>query len=307
MLPRLNHIELEKTRQLLKDVFQHSQKFETINYLNWLYNDSPSGRVIQNDTDQAEHRIAHYALVPQRWINNGKLVNIALSLNTAVSPNHRKFGRFVDLADNTFREARKAGVELILGVANQNSTHGFINRLGFKLLGPLDTRFLNFISTRTTRSTEKLQFSEASKFLKDINGSSPSKAGLSRLWDTEEFKWRTDCPSARYNFFSVDEALIVSTVTKYFGISISVILKVFKKFGSDQIDLQSIASGACRLQRTPVAIYSGINSQIRISGSQLPVKFRPSPLNLILKNLNYDDVKTPCNPAEFEFLDFDAY
>lgn len=303
----VNLIDLEKSRLLLNEVFKNAPKFESTDYLKWQYNCNPSGNVIQKNTDISGNRIAHYALVPQRWVNKGNQIGVALSLNTAVSLDHRKSGFFTELASAAFNEARQKGCGLVLGVANQNSTHGFVNRLGFKFLGPLDTRFLTYRSTRSTRSIEQLQLPEAKKFLSEINTFPSLSNQMTRIWDADEFEWRISCPEANYNFFSVSEALVISTVTKYYGIPISVILKVFTKNGADQIDLQTIASSACRLQRTYIAIYSGINNQIRITGSQLPVKLRPSPLNLIIKQLDNNPLNESVNLSQFEFLDFDAY
>ena len=61
----------------------------------------------------------------------------ALSLNTAVHERARGGGVFTRLAEETYDKARVRGIRVVVGVANANSTPGFVKRLGFTSIGPL--------------------------------------------------------------------------------------------------------------------------------------------------------------------------
>ena len=45
---------------------------------------------------------------------------------------------FTILAERTYQYAAENGYRFVIGVANAQSTHGFIKNLDFKLIGPLD-------------------------------------------------------------------------------------------------------------------------------------------------------------------------
>ena len=67
-------------------------------------------------------------------------------------------------------------------------------------------------------------------------------------------------------------------------------------------------TAACAHHRAPLAVYAGFNARVRVGGVPLPMRLRPSPLNLILKSL--DERALPqagFELATFEFLDSDAY
>ena len=298
--------EIEKTRKLLAEVFPGAQKFQTSGFLDWQYLKSPSGRVIQTNLDHAVLRIGHYALVPQRWISKGADVKIALSLNTAISENHRLKGQFVDLAEKTFAAAKASGIEAIIGVANENSTNGFVNRLGFTLLGPLETRVI--FRTKHDRPSALKRISKQD-LLNIISTTREigTRDSTHRIWDADELDWRLSSPGVVFDFFKLDEFILITTTSKYKGVGISVILKIFNLVGEHRMDMKLAASAICRQQGTFLALYSGLNPAVQTSGIFLPSSLRPSPLNLIFKPLTDYAASQRLSPTTFEFLDFDAY
>ena len=67
-------------------------------------------------------------------------------------------------------------------------------------------------------------------------------------------------------------------------------------------------AAACRFHRAPLAVYAGFNSRVRIGGVPVPVRLRPSPLNLILKSFDPAVVdQADFELSTFEFLDGDLY
>jgi len=61
--------------------------------------------------------------------------------DTMTDPTSRGKGIFVSLATKTHQEAKKRKYNFVLGFANENSIHGYKNRLGHAELGPI-----NFVS-----------------------------------------------------------------------------------------------------------------------------------------------------------------
>ena len=299
--------DLEKTRKLLKEVYPDALKFDDQKFLYWEYFLSPNGAVIQKNLDQESNRIGHYALVPQRWILNGEELNVTLSLNTAISKLHRMKGQFRRLAEETFSAAENGGVDAIVGVANENSTWAFVNRLGFTNLGALETRVIFRKGFSKSTLAERISKSDLANFMQSNQGNFDYENGFNRIWDDQEINWRLASPSTSFDSFSLQNALIISTAAKFKGVAVSVILKIFAPRESPSLSLQKIVNETCKLQNTNLAIYSGLNPTVCSAGIFLPNWLRPAPLNLIIKPLSPKIDLQGRTPTTFEFLDFDAY
>lgn len=128
--------DLEAYVELFAACFPGASKF-SIDYLHWLYLDNPSGRVIGFDAFDGSRLAAHYALIPVEVEVKGHRALASWSLNTATHPNYQGQGLFTKLAEKTYEAAHDRGCIGVIGVANQNSTHGFVKKLGFVLHGQL--------------------------------------------------------------------------------------------------------------------------------------------------------------------------
>ena len=307
MLNTINTDDLEKTRKLLKEVFPGELKFDDQKFLHWEYFLSPNGPVIQTNLDHESKRIGHYALVPQRWILNGEELNVTLSLNTAISKLHRMKGQFRRLAEETFSAAENGGVDAIVGVANENSTWAFVNRLGFTNLGALETRVIFRKGFSKSTLAERISKSDLANFMQSNQGNFDYENGFNRIWDDQEINWRLSSPSTTFDSFLLHGAVIVSTISKFKGVAISVILKIFAPKESPSLGMQIIVNEICKFQNTNLAIYSGHNPSVHSAGVFIPNWLRPAPLNLIIKPLSRKIELLGRIPTTFEFLDFDAY
>jgi hypothetical protein len=296
---------VKETAELLHEVFPDDLKFSNPKFLSWLYSSSPSGEVIESNVDDEQGRIGHYAVVPQRWHYQGGSILVALSLNTAVSERARGLGLFTRLAAETYEAAASKNVRFVVGVANANSTPGFVRKLGFTLLESLDSRVVAGFAVRRPRELDIHNEAEVRSFL-DENAAAISAESFERVWDYAEFSWRVDNPAASYRMHVIENCLVVSCRTKQFGLPVSVILKVFVGREARQPDLFRIGVALNRAMRTVVSVYGGHNNRVRTRGLRIPARFRPSPLNLIVRNLDTDSTVTP-RPTVMEFLDFDAY
>lgn len=304
--------DLDAVRRLLAEVFPQDGKFARSDFLQWQYETSPSGEVIAENACDDVGLLGHYAVVPQRWLWRGRVSPFALSLNTAVSERARGQGLFTRLAEATYASAADRGVLAIVGVANANSTPGFIGRLGFDLVGPLDVSIVPWRPSRQARSIDRI---EASALRTDPivagqlgEGQPLAESATRRCWDAAELEWRLRDPRQQFAVFRGPSWLAVTCRTKHKGVPVAVITKVLlDHHEADHVELGPIAAAACRHHRAPVALHAGRNPGLRGRGLPLPDRLRPSPLNLIVKSLTAGEPSSAFVPEVFEFLEFDAY
>lgn len=286
-------------------MFPKEPKFGRPGFLDWEYH-SPSGKVVERNRDDQEGRIGHYAVLPQRWQRKGEVEQWALSLNTAVSDRARGQGLFTTLAEETYEIARtERAIRTVVGVANANSTPGFVGRLRFSLIGPLDVAVMPWRPSRAARVVDRITVEQ---LIVDPLVSNPvhRHGSLTRVWDADELAWRLAAPGAAYTIFRAPQAIAISCSSKHAGIPVAVLLKVIAP-GDEEVDLAPIASAVCAYHRAPAALYAGSNPGLRFRGLPLPDRLRPSPLNLIVRSLDPDRSSDSIVPTIFEFLDFDAY
>ena len=298
---------LEATARLLAEVFPGSH-IANVEYLRWLYEESPFGGVIESNLDDDRGRLGHYALVPITLARDGADHPAALSLNTAVHERGRGGGVFVQLGERTVEKAAELGVESVVGVANANSTPGFVRRLGFDLLAPLPAKMI----TPLPGSSAGIHSADVGPGSQDWGLGSDADAilavpprGEARRWTEETLAWRLRRPGARYAVHRGRELLAVSCLERRAGLRIAVLLKVFAAAPLGGGEARAVVRAACRHHRAPFALHAGLNELVDFGGIAVPKRLRSSPLNLIHRSL----VTPPreASIARFEFLDFDAY
>lgn len=166
---------LEAQQALLQLVFPKATKF-TFEYLHWQYVENPEGNVVGYNAFYGETLAAHYATMPIKMSIGGVVRKGVLSLNTATHPEHRGKKLFVTLADKTYSAAVEQGYEFVIGVANANSTHGFLKNLDFYEIAPLDVKVGTGLGI--------------------LDGFSRCRA--CRVWDDATMAWRLRNPDQRY-------------------------------------------------------------------------------------------------------------
>ena len=298
-------LDLERNRHLLLEVFPDDPKFTDPQFLEWQYTASPSGQVLEFNSDDGDGRLGHYAVLPQRWVSPAGELKFALSLNTAVASRGRGKGLFTTLAEETYKVALVQGVDAIVGVANAQSTPGFLGKLGFSLVGPLDASIL--VPRPAGRKSPQVERIGLVDLTQDtLERFMPKGDGVERHWDLAELTWRLADPSKSFSLFATDEALVVTCRTTQKGCPVAVILKILTS-RPNSLDMRRFVNAACRHHRAPVALYAGTNPAVILKGITVPARLRPSPLNLIVKSLDTARSVADCTPTTFEFLEFDAY
>lgn len=292
------------TSALLTAVFPGAPT-ATAGYLKWLYEENPAGGVIEANVDDDLGRAAHYAVVPTRLSVDGTTLPAVLSLNTAVDDRMRGQGLFVNLAGEVIERSAAAGARVIVGVANANSTHGFVQRLGFDLVGPLPVTVLLPGLRRTARAPVVSAELPPGPRIDELLEASAGR-GLAGRWDRELLTWRLARPGARYLVHDGGDWLAVTTAAKVGPLNAAMLLAVFAATPLDAAGERAVVRSACRSHRAAVAIHAGYNQNLRRKGVPLPDRLKPSPLNLIVRQLD-DDLGGLAPVSRFEFLDFDAY
>jgi GNAT superfamily N-acetyltransferase len=262
--------ELLSYAELLSAVFPTTHHFD-VDFLTWQYKLNPVGPVVGFDAWAGDVLAAHYVTIPVEFAIAGRAVKGLLSLNTATRPEHQGKGLFTSLATKTYELARLQGYEFVIGVANQNSTPGFLKKLGFYLIGPLDVKIgLGRVGSRTG-----------------------SAYALNPVWNDERLQWRFNNPSRRYRARKGNVFASAGTM------GINAVLCVNR----------TLPAPAASIPPLGLQTWIGIDSNVRYRGLfvNLPDRFRPSPLNCIFKDLSDSLPVFTKADVHFELIDFDAY
>ncbi len=271
----LQEDSIEAITTLLQITFPTAKKY-TKDFVKWQYVQNPVGPMIGYNAYLGSELAAHYALMPIKAFVGGKEEMGLLSLNTATHPEHRGKRLFTVLAQKSYEAAMSLGYSFVIGVANANSTPGFLKKLNFQLVGSLEAK-LGFGRIAIKPNNDPVIFE--------------------KIWDNESINWRLSNPSLSYKV----KRNSISAVTDKFGVQ--AILKEFSS-GVELMDNQH------SLGIRPLKIWIGIDHNIDWGKSfyfAIPKKFRPSPLNLIFKDLTGENRKFEFSKVRFHALDFDAY
>lgn len=258
---------------LLTQVFGKQAKFGTA-ALAWRYAHNPMGSVVGTDAWAGRTLCAHYVTCPLDAQVEGRQLRGLVSLNTATHPDWRGKGLFTQLALETYVRAAAARYDFVIGVANGNSTPGFVRHLGFQLVRPLQAGVL----ARTPKA-----FSDA-------------PVQFEGVWSTETLHWRMANPAARYRSARSGELTAVWTPTAMPGLNCVAFLH---------------GRGPDGRKPRGASLWMGLEPRLdlRVFGyAPLPTRLRPSPLNLIYRPLS-ERAPAQLDPelTAFNFLDFDPY
>ncbi len=265
---------LKEIATLLRVAFPKSTQFNE-KFLEWEYRDNPDGKIVGYNAYYNGLLVAHYVLQPMSANINGKTEKGLLSLNTATHPLHQGKKLFTRLAEKSYDLAKSKAYTFVVGVANANSTHGFINKLGFQLVGKLHAKIgMGNISRIKNIQTE-----------------------YERIWNDTNLKWRISNPE---NVYKIKNNFIMASAHM---MGIEAILIEFEKANTL---LQSQKS----FNPQPLKLWIGIDHSVDWKKSfyfDIPNKLRPSPLNFIFKDLTNAKRKLNYESVKFSAIDFDAY
>lgn len=259
---------------LLNGVFKTAQF--SIEALRWRYGDNPAGAVVGCDAWDGATLAAHYVACPLEARIDGATVRGLLSLNTATHPDYQGRGLFTRLAQAAYEQGKAAGYDFVIGVANANSTPGFLKRLAFQHVAPLQAGLLARPPKRFSASAVQYQ----------------------GAWSHEALAWRLANPAGRYFTGRRGDLLGVWARTHLPFLNCGAFLP---------------APSEAPRGRAPfgATLFIGLEPRMNLSRQgflPVPERLKPSPLNLIWRALG-DRAPKALDPsaAALNFLDFDPY
>lgn len=266
---------------LFAQCFPPSAKFG-LEGLNWLYKRNPAGNAVGFDAWEGDELAAHYVCIPTVVSYAGKPCRMLLSLNTATHPSFQGRGLFTKLAQATYDAATQQGFDAVHGVANANSTPGFIRKLGFSLVQPLEARVgIGSLKVDARRLQEGAQFQ--------------------RIWTSEHLDWRCANPVNQISLRSRNG------YSQFFAAAKGHLLPAYAQLENADLAKAAHANGA---GASPLRLFLGLYPNGACDYARyvsIPQKFRPSPLNFIFRPLQNDLPPLTAGAVAFSFLDFDAY
>lgn len=265
---KVDNSSLHEILELMRLAFEgHAEKFN-LDYMHWQYADNPVGKIVGFNAYMGDVLAAHYVTMPIYMNIEGKKTLGVLSLNTATHPEHRGKRLFTILAERTYQYAAENGYKFVIGVANAQSTHGFLKYLKFKLIGPL---------------TFKIGAGKDIYPQKDFT--------FTRYWDKEIMDWRLKNPSMEYY---KNGEMIVSPIKPGFK----------KLVFHDKEGLVSLP----KLYGRPFNLYIGFGADLKKGCyCGIPKFIEHSPFNLIFRDLTEGSLpELTKDNIVFELIDFDV-
>jgi hypothetical protein len=202
-----------------------------------------------------------------------------IALNTATHPSHQGKGLIPRLATKSYELGASLGYEFVIGIANAAATPMCVEKLGFKLICPLEAR---------------LGIGKPKKIEREVL--------FQRIWDDPTLTWRLSNPAAQYRLFNQDESITILSSTGKPGIS-AILLRESK----DRWRLPALPSSR---STGPLHIYLGLDPTMEFRGEpyiNIPMFLRPSPLNFIFLRLKSGVPDISATGARIRTIDFDAY
>lgn len=265
--------------ELLRSVFDDTRDWDA--ELKWQYLDNPHGRAVYVNAYAEENRlVAHYAVIPTSPFVEPAFAEIKtyLSLNTAVHPTAQGKGLFKKTASALYMYLSNQGRHVVLGVANENSVHGFISSLGFYLLGNLRLE---------VRPPLVMPVVDHPRLL---------------ALDSKTMAWRFARP--HHEYLRIGTSRAVTFRRSFKGLPVQCIMTAGGAEG-ELPRLPTISSAFLCLSPSVYAGYGlGQNFSVPVPGA-----LRPSPLNFIARPSADIDVRVLLNHVQcrtFEFVDFDV-
>jgi hypothetical protein len=248
--------------------------------LEWQYLKNPAGPArYVNGYGEGGELIAHYAILPTPPLADPPVAfaGTYFSLNTAVDPTARVPGLMVATARALFRQLQSEGPALVLGIANEKSSQGFVRMLGFRSLGKLSL---------TLHAPGTLPAAGAPRAL------AHSPAHLA---------WRASRPGVVAYGLPARGALTVRL--RYRGMPLDALLTTsLPEELVERLGLPRAAGWTPRL-------YASFGLPVK-GGAAVPQWLRPSPLEYIVRVLGdgskADLITKYLGVRRFEFLDFDV-
>ena len=271
----LQHDVREYTRisELLRLVFPKARQL-TPRYLEWQYGRNPDGLAVGCNAYAGDELVGHMAATPMTGRLEGEERRGLFMVNGAVHPDHRGRRLQSRISAAMFEEAVRRGHFFCFGTGNKWSTKPLLTR--FALVKPLDARIGLGLPRR---------------------GEATMQPSFERTWSEAAMGWRLANPEARYGAARHGARTAVVATTGLPGVGAI---------------LQTYAAAAATLGPAagPVRVWLGLDPRLDWTKSAFlpfPRRLRPSPLNLVYKDLTGGGFLPDPDRVVFQGLDFDPF
>ncbi len=265
----------ERISKLMREVFPKARHL-TARYFEWHYGGNPDGQAIGCNAFAGDELVGHMAahVFPCRL--EGEDRRGMYTVNGAVHPRHRGRRLQSGISAAMFEEAARLGYAFCLATGNKWSTGPLLTR--FKMVRPLEACLGFGLPAR------------------DEAARPPS---FERLWSDEALRWRLANPEGRYSAVRSGDRSAILSATGLPGIS------AILHQGRASDGLAGLGPSSA-----PIRLWLGLDPALDWKGSAflpIPMRLRPSPLNLVYKDLTGGDFVPDPDRIVFRGLDFDAY
>jgi len=270
---------LEAVAALLKRRFPRAAQVSAA-YLAWTYRHDPEGQAFAFDAWDGARLVAHFAATPLRGRIEGSVERGLLTQHAATEPGFEGRGLFKALADRALAEGAGRGFGHAIALANANSRFAFVERLGFRMIRPLEVRIGVGASP-------------------EPQGRSP--ASWERVWEPRSLAWRLARPDRPYRAVVRRGRARILCASGYPGI-----LADLGAYPADALP------GGLPPPRVAafLRVWIGLDPDLDWRGrayATLPPAFRPAPLHFTFRDLRSEGRSPDGARLRVTALDFDAF
>jgi len=261
--------------KLMRQVFPKARHL-TPRYFEWHYGRNPDGQAIGCNAFAGDELVGHMAAIVFPCRLEGEERRGMYTVNGSVHPDHRGRRLQSRISAAMFDEATRLGYALCLATGNKWSTGPLLTR--FEMIRPLDAR-LGFGLPRRREPDRRPDFE--------------------RIWSEEALRWRMANPEGRYSAVRRGDQLSLLSATGVAGVG-TILYQ-----GSAQQEFTDLGPAP-----GPLRVWLGLDPGIDWRGSafaSIPMRLRPSPLNLVYKDLTGGGFVPDPGRVVFRGIDFDAF
>jgi hypothetical protein len=276
---------IEKYIQLYRSCFPRAKHLSP-DYLKWLYSENPLGQAIGADAWFRDDVVGQVIAIPGKYSLYNENTYGLLAVNVAVHSDFQGRYLFKKLGLCMCEYGSQAGYKFVIGVANRAATPGWIRQMGFQLVGPL----------QATIGLGNLSLYNKEEEILDATS-------LRHMWDDDSISWRLGNPLKKYIIkkHTSKNWSSVYTLTDRYG------LFAVAEIPMNEFKIDSFAY-SLKVSLKP-KVFLGLVPNYKFSNHyiNIPERFKPSPLNLIYKNLDVNKDRIDSSTCFINFLDFDVF
>lgn len=270
---------LEPVAALLRRRFPRAAQVSAA-YLGWTYRENPEGPAFAFDACDGERLVAHFAATPLRARVEGTLEPGLLTQHAATEVGFESLGLFQALVQRALAAGAERGFGHAIALANAHSRFAFAERLGFRMIRPLEVRI--------------------------GIGPGPEPAGYSatsweRVWDARSLGWRLARPDRPYRAVVRGTRARVLCASGYPGIQAELC----------SLPAAELPAGLPPPPRFPgLRVWLGLDPDLRWAWrafAPVPAALRPAPLHFAFRDLRGGDRAPDAARLRVAAIDFDAY